>query len=424
LKTTPRRAKRDIAFLGLLALALALSACGGGQEAAGPGSDLRFKARASATVASGASAPAISAAERAEVQQRSLTWAVNSLHSAQTGTNALTVPPLYFGMVFSVEAAADGETLRELHGVFPPVTSGSVRAELQRGLQRKLRAGETTILGTAFLDAVTLAERPGTLASLSLQPLDANQLRAEPNLRASIVDSIAASLPLNVLGVSQATWTSPSGSTSAVSVLRIGAPTLALSGTGWTGQALRAAGDQWLVKIEPLADMATWGRAELRAALETASTSLAQPGVATDAVWELPQIGLQSTSELGDIRGLTLAQDRVNANLRFLDGGGTYLQLTTADPRANMSIHAAGLSYGAFRQIDFIFNPLNLFGGGSFSSGATNATINFNTCPSATLSLRPFYLAVLQPSGNIALLSRLNTFGGTGCTRLIVIGPG
>lgn len=419
--------RMQFAFAGCwLALALTLVACDGGQETEGPGADLSFKARANAMAASGIAltVPTLNATERAEAQQRSRAWAVDSLSRAEPGANALTVPPLYFGLAFSVEAAADGDTLRDLRAAFPAVSTEGVRAELQRGLQRKLRAGETTILGTAFFNAVTLSRQPNTLATITLLPLDATQLQAEPNLRLSIEDRAAANLPWAVVSSSPATWISPAGGTVAVTVLRISAATYSLAGAGWTGQAMRMPSGQWMAKIEPTADITSWGPAELQGALAAATAALAEPGIATDRVWELPQMGVQSSGELGDIQGLGLAQDRVNANLRFLDGGGTYLELKPARPVANMSLAETGLSYAASRQLDFIFSPLNLFGGGTAGSIFTNVTINFRTCPAATLNLRPFYMAVLQPNGTIALLSRLNTFSGEFCTRVVYVGPG
>jgi hypothetical protein len=71
---------------------------------------------------------------------------------------------------------------------------------------------------------------------------------------------------------------------------------------------------------------------------------------------------------------------------------------------------------------------LNTYGPGySYGSVGTRVDFGLPLCPTATIDLRPFFLALLQPSGNIALLARMSSFSGTYCTNtpgFIVIPPG
>lgn len=395
-------------------------ACGGG-ETEGPGQDLRFKAKAQAHE-SNSSAPAtpaaeLSATERAEVQRRSREWATGSLLGTPATSNGLTVPPLYFGLAFTLEAAAQGDTLLSLRSALPATSSPAVSAALQQGLQRTLRAGETTILATSFFNSVTAAGRPGTFGQLMLLPLTAARLQQEPNLRAAISDQVSGTVSWPQVAAHRATWAPPAGGLLDVAMLRIQGPTRGLNGGGWNGAAMALGGGQWLVRIEPTAALASWGAAELNASLASAAEALSQPGATAEATWELPEMRFASTTELNDRRGMVLAQDKVNANLRGLDGGGSYAVPSSGS--ASMGLSPAGFRYDGSQSVEFIFSPLNIYGPGYCSAGSVFTNFNFELplCPAATINLRPFFLALLQPSGNIALLARLSSFSGTACTN-------
>ncbi len=425
LKTHPSAGLRSAAACVLVATLL--GACGGGSSD-GPGLDLRFKARAQArenSPAPGTPAQELSTAARAEVQRRSREWATGSLLGTPATSNGLTVPPLYFGLAFTLEAAARGDTLLSLRSALPATSSAAVSAALQQGLQRTLRAGEDTILATSFLDSVTAADRPGTFGPLTLLPLTAAQLQREPNLRAAVSDQVSAAIAWPQVAAYRATWALPAGGLLDVAVLRIQGPTRSLdgsgsgsgSGSGWNGAAMALSGGQWLVRIEPTAALATWGATELNASLTSAAEALNQPGVAAEATWNLPDMGFSSTTELNDRRGMALAQDKVNANLRGLDGGGSYA--VPSGGSASMGLRSTGFAYNGSQGVEFIFSPLNIYGPGSYGVGSVSTNVYFGLplCPTATINLRPFFLALLQPSGNIALLARLSSFSGTACTN-------
>ncbi len=94
-----------------------------------------------------------------------------------------------------------------------------------------------------------------------------------------------------------------------------------------------------------------------------------------------------------------------------------------------MGLSASGFGYRGSQGVEFIFSPLNTHGPGYSYGGVVGTVVNFELplCPTATINLRPFFLALLQPSGNIALLARLSSFSGTHCTNtpgFIVIPPG
>jgi hypothetical protein len=417
-----------LAALALLAL---LAACGGHDDNQGPGTDLSFKARAAAFAASSAQASLnanitsqLSATERLEVQHRSREWAVDSLFRSPSTSNGVTVPPLHFSLAFAVEAAAGGATLQEWRMAFQPVSSPGVRAELQRGLQRTVTAGERTVLGTGFFDAVTLADHPGALASLQLRGLTADEQALSPLLRVSLHDQATAAWVLPQSETFNATWVTPSGGSLDMSMLRFKGATRTVAGPGWSGQALDLGGGHWLLKLEPTADLSTWTRSALGNALEAAALALDQTGAAVETTWEVPQAAAQGSAEFADRRGLALAQNEVLADFRYLDGGGTYLRFAI-EPRATLGLSSAGLGYGGSQQVNFVYSPRNINApgfGSNTSSGVFTNVSPLSTCPTARVQLRPFYLAVLQPSGNTAMLARLVNFSGRACFNVLFTG--
>lgn len=415
--------------LGMAATAAlaTLAACGGHDDSQGPGTDYSFKARSAAFAAapaSAASSGALSAAERSEVQQRSREWAVASLFRSSASSNGVTTPPLYFSLAFALEAAASGSTLEELHTVFQPVSSAAVRAELQRGLQRTVTAGERTVLGTGFFGAMTLADRPGTLTSLRLSALSATEQAASPLLRVAVLDQVAGQWTLPQAQTYNATWETPTGQPVSMDMVRFRGATRALSGAGWTAHALDLGGGQWMLKLEPTGSLPSWTSNDLNTAFEEAVRALDQGGTSADTTWELPQAAAASTTELADRRGMTLAQDEVMANFRNLDGGGTHLKFVQ-QPGASMML-GSRLDHAGAQAFSFEYSPRNVNGpgGGSYSSGATNVNLgSFTTCPPATVQPRPFFLAVLQASGNIQMFARLVQFSGQACLRVLSVPP-
>ena len=440
----------------------ALSACSGqGDSGAESSQDYRFRAQAQRQAdlqAASTNPNELSSGERDEVQARSLEWGAASLLSPRLNTvngpvllpgNGATIPALHFGRAFTLQAAAQGDTLAALVAATPAPSSPAVAAALQGGLQRTVSAGENTILTAAFLDSVTASRWPGALTSLTLQPLSDAQLQARAvqlnhQLRASVEDRATGLWPWPQVTPFQAAWQSgvdwqgslalpvgagiPDRSWSNIAMLRIQAPTRALSSAGWQGQAMVLAGGYWLLKIEPADSLVPWTPAQLKAALASAATTLLKgPAVApVSASWELPEMSFRGSSEMNDFGGMGLAMDERNANLRGLDGGGAFARLFAATAsrsaaEVGVSLTAAGLGYSGMQGVDFIFSPLNNFGGNTYGSGYQWVDLpGFATppaCPATTVALRPIFLAVLQANGNLALLTRLSSFNSSPCVK-------
>ena len=449
-------------FWGPVATA-ALSACGGqGDSGAESSQDYRFKTQAqvqSDWQAAGTTPSELSLDERADVQKRSREWGTTSLLSPRLNTvngpvllpgNGATIPALHFGRAFTLQAAAQGDTLAALVAATPAPSSAAVAAALQGGLQRTVSAGENTLLTPGFIDAVTARRWPGTFGSLKLQPLTDTQLQARAvqlnhQLRASVEDRAAGLRPWPQVTPFRAAWQSgvdwqgslalpvgaaiPDRSWSNIAMLRIQAPTRAFSSAGWQGQAMVLSGGYWLLKIEPADSLVPWTPAQLNAALASAATTLLEsPAVApVSASWELPEMSFRGSNEMNDFGGMAMAMNERNANLRGLDGGGTFARLFAATASSSaaevsVSLTGEGLGYSGTQGVDFIFSPLNIHGS-NFTSGSafTNSTFfvaSPTSCPTTTVVLRPFFLALLQANGNLALLTRLNSFSSSPCVKL------
>lgn len=378
-----------------------------------------------ATGAAGAVAAApLTAADAAEVGQRSRDWAVTTLAGPglRLDTNGMAVPPLYFALTHAVGHAARGDTLVALRAQVGQPSSANVEAGLMQGVSRVVSAPPDAVLSGQFMNAISMVNHPGTLQALELQALSAAASSAERNLRLSIRDSISRRWLWPQVQAFNGTFADDLGQRSIVSMLRVSGPVLQRAAAGYGAVGLPLLDGTWLIKITPEAAMTAWGAAGLDAALaEVAVTIAAQPATAATAgEVVLPASNAFYGAGLDDRRGMTLAMDKVNANLQGLDGGGSFLDAPAGS--ASLSLAVDGMTYSASQRARFEFNPLNVFGP-SYGVEVTTGNLVFSggvslwppPCPSVTADLRPSYLAVMHANGSIAMLTRLARFDGQAC---------
>ena len=357
-----------------------------------------------------------------EVGRISRDWAAQALAGAGTNFNAdgLTMPPLHFALAYAVEAAARGDTLATLQQALPAVSGTAARAGLAQGLSRRISAAPEHVFAPEFMQAATFGMHPGTWAGLSLSPLSANAVAASPNLRLSITDTARGHWAWPQGAAFRGRWVVANGQSLNVAMLRVQGPLLQHAANGYAATGLALPGGGWMIKITPTAPLAAWGEQGLKAAVaEVPSVMATQPAsAARTGEMLLPVMASSRVAGLDDVRGPALAMDEVNANLRGLDGlGGTYLRTSTAT--GDMSWVADGLYYNGSQSMNFVFSALDVFGPGFTTTAGvfTNVTVRFGlpACPAETVDLRPFYLAVVQANGNIAMLARLTAFSGERC---------
>lgn len=423
--------------LGLLAAA-GVAACGGdssgsNEPAADPNRPMTFRAyiqssqaRATGTAGVAAAAP-LTAADVAEIGQRSRDWAVATLAppGQQLNFNAVTVPPLYFALTHAVGSAARGDTLVALRAQVGQPSNSNVEAGLMQGVSRSVIGAPDAVLSGQFMNAISMADHPGTLQPLDLPPLSAAAVASDPQLRLSIHDSVGRRWSWPRVQAFNGTFADHSGQRSNVSMLRVSGPVLQRATAEYGAVGLPLTDGTWLIKITPEPSMTAWGAAGLATALaELAVTFAAQPAAATQAVatgaMVLPASHAFAAAGLNDRRGMSLAIDKVNANLQGMGSGGSFLEAPAGS--ASLSLAADGMTYSASQRARFEFSPLNVFGPGY---GVTSTSVSLEgtrpvwlfppPCPSVTADLRPSYLVLMHANGSVLLLARLATFEGPSC---------
>lgn len=398
-----------------------LVSCGGGSMAPGAASEPEapfrsFAASAQSAAAADATPPVLDAASLAEIQTRSRERAVAVLAQTDLANrpNAFTMPPMYFALTQIVGLAARGDTLAALNREAPPVSSPAAQAGLVRGLWRQMSAGAETPFKTAFMSGARLEAQPGTWRRFDFTTLSAQDLAATPQQRLQVADHLDFAAAWPQATSFRASWRTVSGSWN-VPMVRVTGPLLALGGSGYEAQGLALpAGGGWLIRITPAAPMADWTAADLDKALAAVARAALGRSTSDATTGELLLPAVPATVVgMADRPGMALAMDRVHADLRGLDGGGTYLE--APEGGGSFFIGEKALSYDGYQAARFIFSPLNIYGGGSAGYEATGPNYGLPPCLEAEVELRPFYMAHIQSNGNLAMLARLSWFGGERC---------
>lgn len=452
--------------LAALAAMLALAGCGGGKD-----DEAGMQPAAARAAAESASAPhttlATYAVEReglavvqgfpsptevelASIHRRSVERGVAQL-LPQLGTgyitdpgNGLALPSLRLSLVNTVAAAARGDTLAQLRQHQPEESGFYARMVQTQGVQRSLWAPAGTLLDGAFLRATDMIEPLPPLASwqgrevtrrddaaldASLEGFSAEALGALElggNTRLLVVDRLNEQAAF-----ASAPRTLPDGVFLGVDGVRRVMPMLQLPSVrhvrpGYEAHLAVGPGHRHIVTIQP----ATQGMQAFAASgeLATALSELAQMArqrtlVALPAgTMVLPVVKELSAS--GNARpgsGLDLAGSEVNADLRGLDGGGTFLR--TAELSTQLSISDQGLSMQGGHAAAFNFSRLNVHGPtyGSVTTilvgGQTFSIVIEPTpaCPRAANDLRSVFIAVFDDDLRLVSLAGLGKLTGQQC---------
>lgn len=413
--------------IGLLAAACVV-ACGGdsgegGEQAADSKGPTTFRAyiqsgQAMAPAAAGAAASA-TATDAAEIGQRSRDWAVSVLAApdGDLNANAVTVPPLYFALAHTVASAARGETLAALRLKVAQPSNANVESGLMQGVARRVSAAPDAVFSGEFMNAISMAGRPGTWQSLELRALSAAVVAADPKLRLSIYDQVGRHWPWAQVQPFSGTFAGH-GMLLNVPMLRISGFVLRHVTATYAAVGMPLPDSTWLIQVTPGAALAEWPASSLSGALADVAAAIAARPVSAAAAGDmvLPVGFAGSAVGMDDRRGMALAMDHVNANLKGLDGvGGTFLNAPTGS--AHLSLAADGLRYGGDQYMGFVFSASNVHSAGLGYTNVTLGPVFPPPCPTAGVDLRPSYLAVMHANGSIAVLSRQAWPVGEACVR-------
>lgn len=384
-------------------------------------------ARPATTASDATTTPTLSMADAQLVARLSREWAVPALwQQGYTAlANSVVLPPLQFAWMQGVASAARGQSLAQLQAVWPAANAPpAVVAALMRGVARAVSGKPGSTVIDSFVSAVAQDSAPGTLASFTLQALSPGAMAGDALLRLDIVDSFGASPNWAAPSAFNGYFSSTDQGSLIVPMIRAAGMVLVQRGSAYEAMGLHLSGEHWLFRVTPSQGLSQFGEQGLAGALADLGAAMIA-GAASQAVGG--DVVVPATVSFGGeamdaLNGLSHALDRINADMRGLDGtGGTYLR--AAKGSGGMTFTAQGFNYNASRSAQFVFEPLNIFN----TYGSVSTMVNgFNVsglivgyqppaCPSPTPDLRPSYFVLMDGNGRIEVLARMARLEGARC---------
>ncbi len=443
-----------------LACALGLGACGGGSGEGMDAATLQGKsadstaqitnlAEYSAThrpLAIGALGPAPSAAEQAAIFELSRSRAVARLQAAGairnlSQSNLTVVPPLMQSYVDLLASAARGQTLAELRALYPAAPSPAVAAALTQGVQRQLWSVRGVGLATGFLSGTDMlgpwpalaSWRGQELASWADPALRAGLAQLQPSLGSLSVYNPSTTRLVVADGYSERTTWPVSETLAGVFETGYGRQVVALQRLSVSARRFDSAayvahaatvGGRTLLTLQPRAgSFRSFLTSGLDAALSEAVNTLTRPGAPGWGPGEM-LLPVTESSDPGFVSmtsGLNLATNEINADLRGLDGGGSFAQ--PRDTSTQLALTSHGLTLQSAHTTAFVYSPKNLFGGGTAGTGSGPSGVVGSSvgdgfkpaCPRSTPDLRNFALVVLNDQRRVTSLSAISYLSGDAC---------
>jgi hypothetical protein len=330
-----------------------------------------------------------------------------------------TLPILSRSDAQQVASAARGQSQAQLLSVWPAASaSPTVTAALMRGVERTVMGRPEATVVDSFISSVALDSAPGTLASLTLQALIPGVIGSDPLLQLELVDRFSDTLTWAQALAFNGHFYSNSQGHLIAPMLRVQGMVVALDGPAYEAQGLFLGAGRWLFKVTPprgLSDFGTQGLATSLAELATAlGADAGDRAVMGDMV--VPADAGFAGVGLSALDGLTHALDRINADMRGLDGrGGTYLR--DGQGFGGLRFNSQGLRFDASRSAQFVFEPLNVFNSGAAMVIRSNVDpfVQLPACPSKTPDLRPSYFVLMDGHGRIELLAGMGRLEGQRC---------
>ncbi|MCV2349695.1 hypothetical protein [Paucibacter sp. Y2R2-4] len=384
------------------------------------------------------------------LQNASLNLAINQLQaSAPAGAwlgNAQASPALSASLEQLLRAAASGATLAQIPSLLPNL-SAARQASVSRWVQRDLWAPPGQTFSSAFLASSDLlsgalgltqwraAEADfanganlefkrslqSLLPSAMSQSSDLSTLFSPPVLtRLLVLDSLRTRLQWpEGIEVARGRFTNEKGRVGRVDMLRLRQGVQRFQGQDFTADVLQQ--DEFLlVYLRPSsaslqAFLATGLQSALLQVLNAADAKSLVPG---ELLLPLVETELSADVAAPLLRGgLRLAQDEVNADLRGLDGGGSYARFQS--PSAWLQIKASGLELRSAHLLSLIGSEKNAYGP-SYQSGSTwleTPNLNFAGACDAALSSSSGFLLLLDRQRMVLSLNVLADAAATPCAQ-------
>lgn len=277
-------------------------------------------------------APILSRSDAQQVARLSRDWAVPALwqqgHAA--ASNSVVAPPLQFAWMQGVASAVRGQSQAQLLSVWPAASaSPPVTAALMRGVERTVAGRPEATVIDSFIASVALDSAPGTLASLMLQALSPGVIVGDPLLQLELTDRFSDTMTWAQASAFSGYFYSDFQGHLLAPMLRVQGMVVALDGPAYQAQGLFLGAGRWLFKVTPPKGLSEFGAQGLAASLAEMAARLGTDAGDRTLMGDMvvPADAGFAGIGLDALDGLTHALDRINADMRGLDGrGGTYLR--------------------------------------------------------------------------------------------------
>jgi hypothetical protein len=335
-----------------------------------------------------------------------LAHALPALTAAGLGgsSDIVVLPALDASFDNLLRTAARSQTLVEFVSVRAVAATAEVEAAQLMGLERRLWAGSTAPLRHDYLASIDVpgldwrAQIVSDWTAVQQEIGSADEIQAlemRQQTRLTVRDSLSRFLAWPQAAVFDVRV----GEQSMLAMLRL---------RGLLQHDVRSTHEAWtmalggglkLAGIVPAGTLADFARSGLASSLAEAAVSV--PSI--EAEWELPLLDLSSAPPAP---GLTLAYDRLRADLSGMDSGGSYLR-SARSPQA-LRLSRDGISFSGHQLLAFNFESANVNAPQAPSSGSGGAVISGGSpqwCPETVRAPRPMFLAVLDEAHGLLALA-------------------
>ncbi|MEJ6005743.1 hypothetical protein WG899_09305 [Paucibacter sp. AS339] len=379
--------------------------------------------------------------ERRLLQNASLALAIAQLQAgAPAGTwlgNAQVSPALSASLEQLLRAAAAGATLAQIPSLLPDLAQAR-QVAASNWVQRSLWAAQGQSFNVQFLAASDLssgamglpqwrgAETDFTSSAAKefqlakqaqLPPQSADTIVPVAQTRLVVIDSLRTRFVWPDVELAKGRFKNERGEVGHGDFLRVRQGVQRYQVPEFTADLLQQ-DDFLLIYLRPMAGslqafLAGSPQPALQQVLNAADAKTLSPG---ELVLPLTRMGLAADYAAPLVRGgLSLAMDEVKADLRGLDGGGSYARFQS--PTALLQISESGLDLQSAHVLSLIASDKNVFGP-NYASGSQwldRPGFNFGGSCDLPLSSSSGFLLVLDRQRMVLSLSVLADVAATPC---------
>ena len=350
----------------------------------------------------------------------------------------LYLPALEVSFASTLAPAARGETLAEIQRQHPGPTNAAVEAAMTESVRRTVIAVDGWRFTPEFLAAT---RGSGSWSAQVLSGWNDPRFAQAGNVAHTLAKRTDLTAMTRLVVVDEVQWTYPwtqAQVRDGVFEGAIGYPQIVpmvfvpgarrIRGMDFVAHVLPV-GDGLVMTLQPNARNFSNFRPRLPSALSETVRAYATSAASLPVADLVLPTGRQRVwgQSHGQERGLTLAFDEVKADLRGLDGGGTYL--ITQYAAEQLDITARGMVVGGGYAMAFKGSVRNRYYDGGPTYYETGEVMYFPyssvvLCPSTEPDLKSFYLATMDRRGQMQAFAYITDLEGADCVYSVTWQPG